>query len=159
MPRIFDNIELFLLPELREALELSHRADFCVGYLNLRGWRSIDDLISDFQGGAGRQCRLLVGMQRLPQDELRLAFSLIQGREEIDNQTALRLKRKVGRGIPGAVDVWGTHQCRRGRAPQVGFAAEGGASCRQAFFAPSAAREIVPAFPRRSVKSDYRIRW
>jgi Helicase conserved C-terminal domain/PLD-like domain/SNF2-related domain len=34
-------------------------------------------------------------MQRLPQDELRLAFSLIQGREEIDNQTALRLKRKL----------------------------------------------------------------
>jgi hypothetical protein len=95
VPRIFDNIELFLLPELRQALELSHRADFCVGYFNLRGWKSIDDLIGDWEGGAGQQCRLLVGMQRLPQDELRLAFSLTQGREEIDNQTALRLKRKL----------------------------------------------------------------
>jgi hypothetical protein len=95
VPRIFDNIELSLLPELRQALGLSFRADFCVGYFNLRGWKSIDDLISDWEGGAARQCRLLVGMQRLPQDELRLAFSLIQGREEIDNQTALRLKRKL----------------------------------------------------------------
>jgi hypothetical protein len=95
VPRIFDNIELSLLPELRQALGLSVRADFCVGYFNLRGWKSIDDLIGDWEGGAGRQCRLLAGMQRLPQDELRLAFSLIQGREEIDNQTALRLKRKL----------------------------------------------------------------
>lgn len=95
MPRIFDNIELSLLAELRQALALSDRADFCVGYFNLRGWKSIDDLICEWRGGAGRQCRLLVGMQRLPQDELRLAFSLIHGREEIDNQTALRLKRKL----------------------------------------------------------------
>jgi hypothetical protein len=27
VPRIFDNIELLLLPELRQALELSYRAD------------------------------------------------------------------------------------------------------------------------------------
>ena len=95
MPRIFDNIALDLLPALRETLEVSQRSDFCVGYFNLRGWKSIDGLVEKWTGGTGQQCRLLVGMQRLPQDELREAYSLLPHEDQISNQAVIRLKRRL----------------------------------------------------------------
>jgi superfamily II DNA or RNA helicase len=95
MPRIFDNIALELLPALRQTLNLSERADFCVGYFNLRGWKSIDDLIERWAGGTSQQCRLLVGMQRLPQEELRAAYSLLPEEDQMSNQVVIRLKRRL----------------------------------------------------------------
>jgi len=96
MPRIFDNIHDKLLPALRATLDIADRTDFCVGYFNLRGWKAIDDLVEKWPGGGGNQCRLLVGMQRLPQEELRTALSVAaQGQDQLDNQAALRLKKKL----------------------------------------------------------------
>lgn len=95
MPRIFDNIALALLPALKETLRLTKRGDFCVGYFNLRGWKQIDTLVDEWSGGEHDCCRLLVGMQPAPQDELRSAFSLNNGSDGIDQQTVKRLQRSV----------------------------------------------------------------
>jgi superfamily II DNA or RNA helicase len=95
VPRIFDNIDQQLLPALRETLELSQRADFCVGYFNLRGWKEIDSYIQSWAGGEAHCCRLLVGMAKLPQDELLDALSLTRHDGELDNQTVVRLKNRL----------------------------------------------------------------
>jgi superfamily II DNA or RNA helicase len=95
VPRIFDNIEQSLLPALRDTLNLADHADFCVGYFNLRGWKQIDAFVDRWDGGPGHCCRLLVGMQRLPQEGLRIALSVAKGDDTIDNQTAIRLKKRL----------------------------------------------------------------
>lgn len=97
MPRVFDNIDQSLLPAMRETLVLADRADFCVGYFNLRGWKLIDELVDRWSGGPGHCCRLLVGMQRLPQEELRDALSIQKTEHPIDNQTAIHQKRKIAK--------------------------------------------------------------
>jgi superfamily II DNA or RNA helicase len=115
MPQIFDNIEKHLLTALSQAMGLSERADFCVGYFNLRGWRQVDSLVENWPGGDGHCCRLLVGMQQMPQDQLRSAMSLVGREEQIDQATAIALKRKLAQdfrdqltiGIPTNADEEG----------------------------------------------------
>lgn len=115
MARIFDNIEQDLLTALRGTMAVSQRADFCVGYLNLRGWQAIEDLIRPWNPSAGQVCRVLVGMQRPPQDEIRDLYRQSSDDNLIDNATATRLKmqfaahlrEQITLGIPTGKDEAG----------------------------------------------------
>ncbi len=96
MPRIFDNIDHKLLPALQETLDVAYRADFCVGYFNLRGWREIDSRIETWTGAdTDYRCRLLVGMHRRPEEELRAALSFRQEDNQIDNRRVVQLKQEL----------------------------------------------------------------
>lgn len=95
MPRIFDNINLKIEKALKESLELSYRADFCVGFFNLRGWHIIDDYIDKFEGGEGKNCRLLIGMQKTPKELLNNLYSLNSEDDFMDMEQAKKLKKEM----------------------------------------------------------------
>jgi len=112
MPRIFDNIHDQLLGALRATLSVSKRADFCVGYLNLRGWQAIDDLVQPWLPTAGQICRVLVGMQRPSYEEVRELYKAAKDDGGLDNAQAARLKsqfaaqlrEQITLGIPTGKD-------------------------------------------------------
>jgi superfamily II DNA or RNA helicase len=126
MPHIFDNIEQRLLTALQETLQVSQRADFCVGYFNLRGWQHLDRAMEHWRASEQGVCRLLIGMAERPEDELRKIFSLREA-QEIDQASVLRLKQRMARefrqqlltGAPSNVDQEGlrrlSEQLKSGR--------------------------------------------
>jgi superfamily II DNA or RNA helicase len=128
MSRIFDNIQQELLEALRATLVVSKRADFCIGYLNLRGWQAIDDTISSWDPANAQVCRVLVGMQRPPHDEIRELYRQSNQEGLIDNATASRLKaqfaahlrEQITLGIPTGQDEAGLRRlAKQLRAGQV----------------------------------------
>ena len=112
MPRIFDNIDQDLLSALQETLGLAKRADFCVGYFNLRGWRDLAPCTDHWAGDEAECCRLLVGMHVSPTEELRQSLRVSRDGDGLDNQTAIREKRRVAQefrtqlafGVPSNAD-------------------------------------------------------
>ena len=120
MPRIFDNISNRLLDTLRATLSTSTRADFCIGYFNLRGWQAIDDLIQGWDASQGQVARVLVGMQRPPQEDIRAIYGA-KDDVLVDNATATKLKLKFAQhlkeqitfGIPTGRDEDGLRKLAR----------------------------------------------
>jgi superfamily II DNA or RNA helicase len=94
MPNIYDNIENQFLHGLSNSLEVATRADFCVGYFNLRGWKGVADYVEQWQGGEESCCRLLIGMQKMPLDVVRAGYAK-SCPSMMDNATANRLKKQV----------------------------------------------------------------
>jgi len=120
MPRIFDNINNHLFSALQETLHVSHRSDFCVGYFNLRGWKFVADSIDNWAGHENNRCRLLVGMQARPQDQLTELFSL-EETTGIDNKRAKQIKQQLASdfreqltiGVPTQADEAGLRKLAR----------------------------------------------
>jgi superfamily II DNA or RNA helicase len=105
MPQIFDNIEKYLEEGLNETLKTSKRADFCIGYFNLRGWKKVAGQVDKIEGDylpeeidddKKYHCRLLIGMQKLPDDEIKDFFSG-ESSKTIDNNLANELKKKIAK--------------------------------------------------------------
>ncbi len=94
MPRIFDNISDKLLTALQNTMQSADQADFCVGYFNLRGWRLLRADIDQLAGGDEGYCRILIGMNPTPRDELREYLSL-KARKPVDQQQVMRRKRQI----------------------------------------------------------------
>lgn len=120
MPKIFDNIEQHLVEALNTTLAVSHRADFCVGYFNLRGWKEVADHVDVWNGTEQNRCRLLVGMQRLPHELIRDFFSL-QDEQRIDMKQAKRMQKRLAEefkeqltlGVPTEADERGLRKLAR----------------------------------------------
>lgn len=108
MSRIFDNINVKFETGLKEILENPGvvRADFCVGYFNLRGWRLVMSQIDALSGDTvwekennrsvekHRVCRLMIGMHRNPGELVRKMFAPIRV-NDVDNNHAQRWRAQV----------------------------------------------------------------
>jgi superfamily II DNA or RNA helicase len=119
MPTIYDNIDKSLREGLKRFIQPSDRLDCCVGYFNLRGWSALMDDVDKLSGGEAieddenviRYCRVLVGMQKMPQDLIKTHYGK---REEllIDNALAAKLRKRLAQefkdqlsyGIPTNAD-------------------------------------------------------
>jgi hypothetical protein len=96
MPLIFDNIQLTLFDGLRAVLPEAEASSFCVGYLNLRGWGRLADFVERLPGGdESRACRLLVGMHRAPEEEMKALIGLRHAADVLDGPSLARLKRRI----------------------------------------------------------------
>lgn len=122
MPTIFDNIENKLHEGLLRTLETSKRADFCVGYFNLRGWNLLHSVVDKLEGeeidGKNEYCRVLIGMQKTSEDILIESF---HSQEMVDHSEVNKLKKKLARqlreqltiGIPNEADEYALRRLSR----------------------------------------------
>lgn len=109
MSIIYDNIEKKFEQGLHDILTGAGatRADFCIGYFNLRGWKLVADEVDRLPGETVweqdgtvevfRICRLLVGMQRPALDLVREMYAVFPERNKADSQAVRRWKREVAR--------------------------------------------------------------
>ena len=112
MSKIYDNIAENIFEKGLHAILSAggvRRADFCVGYFNLRGWKNVADDVDKLPGDevneivrtggrerlddVARVCRILVGMHRPPADLIRDLYQLNQS--NVDADAVKRWKRRV----------------------------------------------------------------
>jgi superfamily II DNA or RNA helicase len=102
MPKIYDNIQHKFSEGLLSHIATADRVDYCVGYFNLRGWRTVCDSVSALPGASviesgqtvTRYVRLLVGMTKTHKEEVLEEFA---DPEElsIDNEKANNYRKRL----------------------------------------------------------------
>lgn len=101
MPKIYDNIQLKLKEGLNRTLASANRADFCIGYFNLRGWTQLYNFVDNLPGDYLDEkydddnkyfCRVIIGMQRQPMQILEDYFSE-DNEQTLDNAKAIEFKK------------------------------------------------------------------
>jgi superfamily II DNA or RNA helicase len=100
---IYDNISGDkLATALKNTLKGANRADFCIGYLNLRGWDLLLESVDALPGGhlderfdddAAYKARVLIGMQKHPREALEDYYAF--KKREISNEKAVKLKKEM----------------------------------------------------------------
>lgn len=103
MAKIYDNIETKFSQGLADIITNQgvKRVDFCVGYFNLRGWNMVVDAIEQLPGEeiyedgnrTFRLCRLLIGMQRPPEELVREFYSA--QKQVVDSDYARRCRQRI----------------------------------------------------------------
>ena len=129
MSRIYDNIDANKfekgLHDILSAVGVK-RADFCVGYFNLRGWKSVADDVEALAGclvrennridgkdhweDIPRSCRLLIGMHRPVPELIREMYDVVKPTVDAEKvkrwkrMVALDFRRQLALGVPTAED-------------------------------------------------------
>ena len=111
MPTIYDNIEKKFADGVSQHIENAKRVDYCVGYFNIRGWKTVAPHIDELEGmevkedgkTVKRYCRLLVGMQKNPFDSL--IDEMNPEGNYIDNEKASKLRRKLAEEFKKQLEI------------------------------------------------------
>lgn len=99
LPQIIDNVDRRLADVLLSVMPGAECLDACVGYLRLRGWALIADLVDGLKGRDGRACRVLVGMHRPDEDDMRDAQRAMRADVEMDGPSYARLRQTATEGF------------------------------------------------------------
>ncbi len=96
MPTIYDNIESSLIEGLRTVLPEAVGCSFCVGYLNIRGWSQLSDTVDHLSGNDPyHACRVLVGMHRPPEEEVKLLYQASGQPANPDGPMRALIRRRI----------------------------------------------------------------
>lgn len=114
MPTIYDNIELLLSDALQDNLTDAQRADFCIGYFNLRGWSQLSPIVDELQGLDDSNlpnCRVLLGMYGRNEEAIKNLYGKYNSEGmyqkkavEIKKELARRLREQLTYGVPTKTD-------------------------------------------------------
>lgn len=111
MPTIYDNIEKKFADGVSRHIRNAKRVDYCVGYFNIRGWKTVCSDVENLVGmdvkenskTITRYCRLLVGMSKNPFETL--IDELNPDGELVDNEKAAKMKRKLAEEFKRQLEI------------------------------------------------------